>query len=159
MSNVTTSKRDMGHEADRAKESASGAMDKAKDAASHVGQAVSGAASAVGQKASEVASTVGHKASDIACAVGHKAEDATAAAGRGMENLGEKIRERGPGSGFLGQATETVAGALERGGKYLEDKKLSGMAEDFTDLIRRNPIPALLMGVGLGFLLARTLRS
>ena len=29
------------------------------------------------------------------------------------------------------------------------------MAEDLTDLIRRNPIPALLVGVGLGFLLAR----
>jgi len=159
MSNVTTSKRDMTHEADRAKESASGALDKAKDAASHVGQAVSGAASAVGQKASEVASTVGHKAADLASTVGHKAEDATAAAGRGMESLGGTLREKGPESGFLGKATDSVAGALERGGKYLEDKKLSCMAEDFTDLIRRNPIPALLMGIGVGFLLARTLRS
>ena len=159
MSNFTTSKRDALHETDKAKESASGALDKAKDAAAHVGQAVSGAASAVGHKASEVASTVGHKAADIASTVGHKAEDATAAVGRGMENLGEKVREKGPESGFLGKATESVAGALESGGKYLEERKLSGMAEDFTDLIRKNPIPALLMGIGLGFLLARTLRS
>jgi hypothetical protein len=159
MSNVTTSKRDLTHEADRAKEAAGSAADKMKDAASHVGQAVSGAASAVGNKASEVASTVGHKAADIASTVGHKAEDATAATGRGMEHLGQTIRDKGPESGFLGKATETVAGALESGGKYLEEKKLSGMADDFTDLIRRNPIPALLIGVGLGFLLARTLRS
>jgi len=33
------------------------------------------------------------------------------------------------------------------------------MAEDITGLIRRNPIPALFIGVGRGFLLARTLRS
>jgi len=76
-----------------------------------------------------------------------------------MESLGEKVREKGPDHGILGKATGAVAGALETGGKYLEDKKISGMAEDLTDLIKRNPIPALLIGVGLGFLLARTLRS
>jgi uncharacterized membrane-anchored protein YhcB (DUF1043 family) len=32
------------------------------------------------------------------------------------------------------------------------------MAEDLTSLIRRNPIPAMLVGVGLGFLLARMTR-
>jgi uncharacterized membrane-anchored protein YhcB (DUF1043 family) len=29
------------------------------------------------------------------------------------------------------------------------------MAEDFTGMIRRNPIPALLIGVAFGFLIAR----
>jgi uncharacterized membrane-anchored protein YhcB (DUF1043 family) len=29
------------------------------------------------------------------------------------------------------------------------------MAEDFTGMIRRNPIPALLIGVAVGFLIAR----
>jgi len=159
MSNVTTSKKDAANEADKAKEAASGAADKMKDAASHASQAVSGAASAVGQKASEVASAVGHKASDVASTVGHKAQDATAAVGRGMETLGEKIREKGPEAGMFGKATEAVACTLEKGGKYLEEKKLSGMAEDLTDLIKRNPIPALLVGIGLGFLLARTFRS
>ena len=33
------------------------------------------------------------------------------------------------------------------------------MADDLTDLIRRNPIPALLVGVGVGFLLARATTS
>jgi len=76
-----------------------------------------------------------------------------------MESLGEKMREKGPDHGILGKASGAVAGALESGGKYLEDKKISGMADDLTDLIKRNPIPALLIGVGLGFLLARTFRS
>jgi len=76
-----------------------------------------------------------------------------------MQNLGEKVRDRAPDSGFLGTAADKVAGGLESAGKYLEDKNLSGMAEDLTGMIRRNPIPALLIGVGLGFLLARTLRS
>src|SRR5207248_7942466 len=122
------------------------AGDKMREAAGHAGQAASGMASAIGQKASDVASTVGQKASNVASTIGHKAEDATASVGRGMENLGDKIREKGPESGVLGKATEAVACSLERGGKYLEEKKLSGMAEDFTDMIRRNPIPAVMIG-------------
>ncbi len=149
MANTVTTKKEQAQEhAERARESAGGALEKVRDAAAHAGQAVAGAASAAG-------SAVGNAAS----AVGHKAEDATAAVGRGMENLGEKVRDKGPESGFLGAATERVAGALETGGKYLEEKRLSGMVDDLTDLVRRNPIPALLIGVGLGFLLARTLRS
>jgi hypothetical protein len=122
---------------DKTKDAASTAADKAKDAASHVGQAVSHAASAVGQKA----------------------EDATASVGQGIQHLGDRVKQSGPHSGMLGRATDTVADALKDTGRYLEDKNLSGLAEDVTQLIRRNPIPALLLGVGIGFLLARTLRS
>ena len=39
------------------------------------------------------------------------------------------------------------------------DQGFSGLAEDMTTMIRRNPIPALLIGFGLGFLLARTFRD
>jgi len=141
MSNVTTSKKDAGHEmekvADKARETAAGVVDKAKEVASNVGQTVSNAAGNVG----------------------HKVDDATGAIGSGMHNLGEKVREKGPESGFLGKASQAVANTLEEGGRYLEDKKFSGMAEDMTNIIRRNPIPALLIAVGVGFLLARTLRS
>jgi len=146
---TTTSKKDQAQEnMERAKEAAGTATEKVKEAASHAGQAVSGMASAAGQAAGNAAS-----------AVGHKAEDITAKAGRGMQSLGEKIREKGPESGFLGTATEKVAGALESSGQYLEEKNLHGMAEDITGLIRRNPIPALLIGIGVGFLLARVMRS
>jgi phage-related minor tail protein len=148
MNSVTTTKRDMAHEADKAKEAASGMADKAKEAAS-----------GVADKAKEMASQAGQAVSNAATTVGHKAEDAVGSAGRGMESLGEKIREKGPDHGVLGKATESVACALEKGGKYLEEKKISGMADDLTDLIKRNPIPALFIGFGLGFLLARTFRS
>jgi len=148
MSSTTTKKDQAQDHLERAKDAAGGATDRIKEVASHVGQAASNAASAAGQVAGNVATTIGHKA-----------EDVTASAGRGMQSLGDKVREKGPESGVLGTATEKVAGGLESAGKYLEEKNLSGMAEDITGLIRRNPIPALLIGIGLGFLLARTLRS
>lgn len=122
--------------ANKGKEAAGNLAEKARDAASTVGRTVSGAASTVGERA----------------------EDAAAAVGRGMESLGGTIRERGPQEGVLGRATETVAGALESGGRYLEEQGLSGMFDDLTNVIRRNPIPAILAGIGVGFLLARAMR-
>jgi hypothetical protein len=132
----------------QAKEQAGQAVDKLKDAAGHAGEAVSSAASAVGQKAGEVAS-----------AVGHKAEDATAAVGKGMENLAGTVRDSGPREGMLGTATRAVADGLEGTGKYLEDKNLSGMFNDMTGLIKRHPIPAVMIGLGVGFLLGRALAA
>jgi hypothetical protein len=60
---------------------------------------------------------------------------------------------------MLGSATRTVADTLEGAGKYLEDKNLSGMMDDVTGLIKRNPIPAVLLGLGIGFLVGRALSS
>jgi F0F1-type ATP synthase assembly protein I len=109
-------------------------------------------------KAKQVASNVADKAKDVASAVGDKAESATHAVGSGMQSLAGTIRDKAPQGGVLGGAASGVAGALDSSGRYLEEQGLSGMAEDVTNLIRRNPIPAVLIGVGLGFLLARMTR-
>jgi ElaB/YqjD/DUF883 family membrane-anchored ribosome-binding protein len=60
---------------------------------------------------------------------------------------------------MLGSATQTVADAIEGTGKYIEDKNLSGMMDDVTGLIKRNPVPAVLIGLGIGFLVGRVLSS
>jgi ElaB/YqjD/DUF883 family membrane-anchored ribosome-binding protein len=116
-------------------------------------------ASNVLDKAKQVAGNVADKAKDVASAVGDKAESATHAVGSGMQSLAGTIRDKGPHGGFLGGAASGVAGALDSSGRYLEEQGLSGMGEDLTNLIRRNPIPAVLVGIGLGFLLARMTRS
>jgi len=148
---------------DQAKDQAGQAVDKGREAASHAGEAISHAASAVGQavsqKASDVASAVSHKASDAASAIGHRAEDATAAVGHGMQTAADKVREKGPSEGMLGNASRTVADAMDNAGKYVEDRNLSGMMDDVTNLVKRNPIPALLLGLGVGFLIGRLISS
>jgi hypothetical protein len=116
-------------------------------------------ASTAASKAKDMASSAVSTAGEVASAVGQKAEDATCAVGGGIKSLAGTIREKGPHGGFTGQATSTVADALETTGSYLEEQGLSGIGEDLTNLIRRNPIPALLVGIGLGFLLARATRS
>jgi len=124
------------------------AMDKAKDAGY---QAV--------DKAREAASSVGEMASQAASAAGKTADNLTSSAGTGIKNLGDTISQNTPKEGIVGTASQAVASTLKQGGRYIEESGLSGMAEDATDLIRRNPVPAVLIGIGVGFLLGRAMRS
>lgn len=108
--------------------------------------------------AAEKSGGVVEKAKDAAGYIGEKAEQATEAVGAGMESLGGAVRTHTPDHGFLHTAGDAVADKLEGAGHYLEDQGLKGLACDVTNMIRRNPIPALLIGVGVGFLLARIAR-
>jgi hypothetical protein len=112
-------------------------MDKTKEAASHVGEAIQHGTAAVGQAA----------------------DDAAASVGSGIQKVAGQVRDQGPQDGILGSATQGVASALENTGKYFEDKQLSGMMDDVTGLIKRNPVPAVLLGLGIGFLVGRALSS
>jgi len=149
MANSMSSTKDLGHSAsdkmhsaaDKAKDVASQAIEKTKSVASSVGDAMSSAATAATTAASNTA------------------ERLTSAAASGAKNLGETIREKGPQDGMLGGATRAVGNTLEEGAKYLEQEGFSGMMDDVTDLIRRNPVPAVLVGIGIGFLIGRTLGS
>jgi len=140
---------------DMAKESAASAVDKSRDVAGGAMDKARDAASGAMDKAKDAASGAMDKAKDVATDFGKKAEDATHAVGSGMKSLAGSMRESLPKEGVLGTASSTVARGLEASGKYLESEGLAGIAEDMTNVIRRNPIPALFVGVGLGFLLAR----
>jgi len=133
---------------DQAKNDASSAADKAREALGHVGSALSSTASSVG-------TAIGNTASSL----GQRADDAAAGVGTGLKSVASSIRDQGPNSGMLGQATSTVAGAIESTGQYLSDKHLSGMADDVASMIKSHPIPAVMIGLGVGFLLGRALRD
>src|SRR5262245_47682094 len=92
-------------------------------------------------------------------AVGQAADAGAASVGGGMKSLAGTLRQQGPHEGMLGDATSTVARGLEQGGRYLQQEGFTGMADDLTELIRRNPIPAVLVGIGIGFMLGQLTRS
>jgi len=122
-------------------------VDKAKDMAA-----------SAADKAREAASSMTERASEIASNLGEKAESATSAMGSSMQSLAGTLREHAPSSGMLRSATSNVADTLDSSGRYLQETGLSGVGKDLTDMIRRNPMPALMIGIGLGFLLARAAR-
>ena len=124
------------------------AVNKAKEAAASAGEVASHATSAVGAMASRAA-----------CDIGKEADHLAASAGTCIEGLGDRLSKNAPHSGILGNTSQAVAGAVREGGEYLQSAKLSGMTEDVAHLVRRNPIPAVLIAIGLGWFVGRNLKT
>jgi len=137
---------------EKAKDAAQSGYDTVKDYASSGVEKVRDAASAGIDRAKDFASSTAHSAGDMA-------ENATGRVGSGMESLAGTIRSNAPHEGMVGSAATMAADTLERGGRYLREEGLSGIADDLTGSIRRNPLQAVLIGVAVGFLLARATRS
>lgn len=93
-----------------------------------------------GERTAGVAATVTSAAQDVASSV---AETAGTAATKAQEMAGVAATA----------VTDTVAGA----GTYLQEKGVQALPGDLAGLIRRYPVPALLIGLGIGWLLSRTL--
>jgi len=126
--------------------------------ATGVAEKASEAASKVGDRAQEMASSAMHKAKEVAGKAEERTDKALGSMGTGMQSLAGTIREKAPHEGILGTASSRLAETLDSGGRYLEQQGIGGMADDLTDVIRRNPIPAVLVGIACGFLLARAIR-
>ena len=131
------------------------AAEKAKEAAASVSEMAGLAASAVSAMASHAASDASVMASQAVRDVGKKADELTASAGVGIQGLGEMLSKNSPQVGPLKSASDVVAGVVKEGGEYLQDAKLTGMAEDVAHVIRRNPIPAVLIALGVGWFIGR----
>jgi len=86
------------------------------------------------------------------------ADSATTAVGSGMESLGHTVRDNLPREGMVGGAATAVADTLESGGRYLKDHTPADMMNDVTEVVRRNPMTCLMIGIGFGFLMARMLK-
>jgi hypothetical protein len=108
-------------------------------------------------KAGEVADTVRAKASEAGAQVADTVNDAMTSTGEQLSSVAQSVRERAP-AGQIGQVASATADALDRGGRYLQDQDLAGVRSDLEAIIRRYPIPSLLVGAGVSFLLARSLR-
>ncbi len=124
------------------------AASKAKDAAASVGEMASHAVSAVGAMATRAA-----------CDVGKEADILTADAGACIQGMGERLGNNTPHSGVVGNATQAVAGAVKESGQYLQTAKMGGLFDDFAHLIKKNPLPAVLIAIGLGWYVGSKMRS
>ena len=93
--------------------------------------------------------------SGVAGAVKEKVEDMVA----GAAQLAGKVKETAEewASSVGGAAVQAKDKAQEVAGAAAE--KVGEVGQDVTELIRRYPVPALLVGVGVGFLLAHLLRG
>lgn len=98
------------------------------------------AVASMSAKAGELGSTAARKANAAAPIIGAK-----------MKSLSNAIRAKAP---RLATSAVQVADGLESASNYRQEKKLEHLREDFRRLVRRYPVRSLLIGLGLGFLLA-----
>jgi uncharacterized membrane-anchored protein YhcB (DUF1043 family) len=98
-----------------------------------------------------------HKAEGMAADASNKADATLTTAGEKMEDLAQTVRENAP-EGKLGEVAATTAEKLEQGGRYLQDADIESIRGDLERVIRQRPIESLLVGLGIGYLLARATR-
>jgi hypothetical protein len=98
--------------------------------------------------------TAREAAEEAAAAAASTAAQSVSAVGEKIGSLADVIREKAPHEGPMGTAANTVANKLGAAGSYLQQKNMDHMVGDLTSMIRRYPIPALLIGLGIGYLLA-----
>ena len=105
--------------------------------------------------ATEAVAGMTAKAQELGAAAVSTASEAATAVGEQIGSLAGVIRDHAPQEGAMGTAATTVAGGLESASTYLKEKDYENLATDLTALVRSYPVQALLVGVGLGYLLAR----
>src|SRR5262245_48551750 len=90
------------------------------------------------ETAKDVGSEMKTKVQEAAHVAGDKADATRRAAGQQMHSLAEKIREGG----------DVVSDKADQLGTYLQEHDFSAMGRDLTQVVRRYPIQALLVGIG-----------
>jgi len=159
-SSTFQSTKDKGTQAfDKTKEAGAEALERTKDAGAEAfGKAKECGTDVLG-KTKEAASAVGDMATETASAMGRQADDMAATAGHQIREFGENISRRAPHEGLAGQASQVVADTIKSSGRYLEETKLSGMAQDVGQVVKNHPIPALLVCFGVGYCLGRAMKD
>jgi len=133
-------------------------IDRTADQAQSTIDTVRDKAQDVAGKAQDVASDVKDRATQVGSQVADKADAATTTVGEKMTDAAQALRQNAPDSGPLAGAADTAADTLQRAGSYLQEQDLADMRADLENLIRRHPVESLLVGFGLGYLLARSMR-
>jgi len=143
---------------DRATEKLHTTVDTVADKTQQVAGDVKDTAQQVTDKAQEVGSQLADKAQDLGTQAVDRADAATTTVGEKMTDAAQTIRAKAPTSGPLADAAVTAADSLEQAGSYLKEQDLSDMRADVEGIIRRYPVQSLLVGLGVGYLLARSMR-
>ena len=98
------------------------------------------------------------KAQELGSTAANKANEAAAVVGEKIGSMANVIRDNAPHDGPVSNAATAVVEGLESASSYLKEKKFDQLAKDVTALVHTYPVQSLLIGVGLGYLLARRTR-
>jgi len=106
-------------------------------------------------QSSGVVANITAKAQEFGTTAATKANDAAVVVGDKIGSMASVIRENAPHDGAVASVATAVVDGLESASSYLKEKKFDHVAKDVTALVRTYPVQSLLIGIGLGYLLAR----
>lgn len=121
-----------------------------------MGQTMQNAAHDEASNGGSMADAAKGKIKESAAGAATKVAQAASVVGEKIGSLAEVIREKAPLQGTVRTAATVVAKKLDAAGSYLQEKDLGDMGGDLARLIRRYPLPALLIGLGIGYLWGRS---
>ena len=84
-----------------------------------------------------------------------KLDKAAAVAGEKLGSAAEFLRQKAPQEGRIATAATAVAKRLAKTGSYLQEQAFSGATKEVEGLIRRYPVQAVLLTLGVVYVLAR----
>jgi len=123
------------------------------------GDQVAETATSTAEKASSVAEDVSNRAKDLASQAYRQAESAGAYIADRAEDattaVGERLKAAGDASSTMGQ---NVGQRLKETGDYIGQRGAEGLMDDFSSVIRQNPVASVMVGVAAGFLLSTMFR-
>lgn len=142
-----------------------GGQDMAEEAARMAEEARRRAHATTGGVAGEAHRVVDRAADEVHKLKGHEGgaaateriNRAIGAAGQQMGGLAQQLRERAP-QGQGGELAHSAAEALDRGAGYLQGADVDTLRGDLERWVRRSPLQALAVGVGVGFVIGRAFK-
>jgi uncharacterized protein YjbJ (UPF0337 family) len=127
-------------------------------ASNQAGENLRHASKAAGASHQEHTGGANRTAEEEGASIVAMASQPISAVGEQMGSLAGVIRDNAPHEGVVGSAATTVAEKLDAAGTYLQEKNLDHVVGDLSGMIRRYPVPSLLVGLGIGYLLALSTR-
>lgn len=159
MSNVANPSRNRNEE-NTTGNMAAAVADQAEQAGNFLAEKANEAGKYVADTAKSAAASAMHSAENAATYVGERVGDARTTVGSGIKSAADSLRSAAPQEeGTMHDAACSVADSLENAGRYIQDHDFAAIGEDVTNVIRRNPIPSVLIAAGVGFLLAKACTS
>lgn len=111
------------------------------------------------EKGKEMADQASEKIQNAGNTVSERTDKAISSVGEKVTGFADTIRGNidTQAGGKLNRAAKSVADKLESGGQYLSENGLNEISRDLTAVIKSNPIGSLCVGLGLGFLVGRSM--
>ncbi|HZR79481.1 MAG TPA: hypothetical protein VFD92_00165 [Candidatus Binatia bacterium] len=112
-----------------------------------------------GERAGEMAGRAAETLRDAARNASDTARQATGAAGERLRDAASDLRERVAIPDSLAGAATAARETFEEGVNRLRETDFESLRAGTVDWVRKNPVEALLLGLGVGILLGTFMRS